>query len=136
MHWTSMFNGIVSLGCRRGWKQNHITQRKSYDSPTKVTFNCKKPMFKYSLEYSGGMRGTAADIEIHAREILEMRHRLNILYAHHTKQSLEKIGELLIIFTISLLILIKEKSMERDYFMTPQEAKNFGLIDRILEKRK
>lgn len=68
---------------------------------------------------SGGTRGQATDIEIEAREILRIRHQLNNLYVHHTGQVLEKI----------------EKDMDRDYFMSAQEAKDYGLIDRVIEDR-
>jgi len=68
---------------------------------------------------SGGCRGQATDIEIHAREILDLRKRLNQIYVKHTGKSLSEV----------------EKAMERDNFMSPEEAKNFGLIDKIIEKR-
>ncbi len=68
---------------------------------------------------SGGYRGQASDIAIHAQETLELRNLLNNIYANHTGQSLEVI----------------ERNMERDTFMRPQEAKNFGLIDDIFEHR-
>ncbi|MDR2106930.1 MAG: ATP-dependent Clp endopeptidase proteolytic subunit ClpP [Holosporaceae bacterium] len=69
---------------------------------------------------SGGFRGSAADIEIHAKEILDLRYRLNKIYEKHTGTSLAEV----------------EKAMERDNFMSPEEAKKFGLIDEIIEKRK
>ncbi|MCE3255395.1 MAG: ATP-dependent Clp protease proteolytic subunit [Rickettsiaceae bacterium] len=68
---------------------------------------------------SGGYQGQATDIEIHARETLALKRRLNEIYVKHTGQDLEKV----------------EKSMERDNFMTPQAAVEFGLIDKIIEKR-
>lgn len=68
---------------------------------------------------SGGCRGQATDIEIHAREILDLRQRLNGIYVKHTHRKLAEI----------------EKAMERDNFMSPEEAKNFGLIDEIITKR-
>jgi len=68
---------------------------------------------------SGGFQGQAADIEIHAKEILDMRSRLNGIYAKHTGQSLDKI----------------EAAMERDRFLTPTEAKEFGLVDEVVERR-
>ncbi|RCH88301.1 hypothetical protein CU098_006849, partial [Rhizopus stolonifer] len=69
---------------------------------------------------SGGAAGQASDIAIHAREILRVRERLNRIYQKHTgTRDLETV----------------EKMMERDYFMTSEEAMNFGLIDRVLEKR-
>jgi ATP-dependent Clp protease protease subunit len=68
---------------------------------------------------SGGARGQATDIEIHAREILRVRARLNAIYVKHTGQSLERV----------------EAAMERDNFMSPEEALDFGLIDHIVEKR-
>ena len=68
---------------------------------------------------SGGARGMASDIEIQAREILNLRKRLNQIYANNTGQKLSVI----------------EKAMDRDNFMSPEEALNFGLIDKIIEKR-
>jgi len=68
---------------------------------------------------SGGFQGQATDIEIHAREILKTRARLNELYAQHTGQPVSAI----------------EDAMERDRFMSPEEAKEFGLIDEVVEKR-
>jgi len=68
---------------------------------------------------SGGYQGQAADIEIHAREILKTRDRLNKIYQKHTGQELSKI----------------ELAMDRDRFMTPDEAKEFGLIDEVVSER-
>ncbi|KAI8391610.1 proteolytic subunit of ATP-dependent Clp protease [Radiomyces spectabilis] len=69
---------------------------------------------------SGGAAGQASDIAIHAREILRVRERLNRIYQKHTGiREYETI----------------EKMVERDYFMTAEEAMNFGLIDKVLEKR-
>ena len=68
---------------------------------------------------SGGFQGQATDIEIHAKEIFSTRSRLNEIYVKHTGQKLDKI----------------EKAMERDNFMTPEEALSFGLIDEVVEKR-
>ena len=68
---------------------------------------------------SGGAQGQATDIEIHAREILKTRHQLNKIYAERTGQTIEKI----------------EADMERDFFLDPQEAKAYGLVDQVLEHR-
>ena len=68
---------------------------------------------------SAGFQGQATDIEIHAKEILSLKNRLNKIYARHTKKTEDEI----------------KLSLERDNFMTPQEAKNFGLIDQVVEKR-
>ena len=68
---------------------------------------------------SGGAKGQAADIEIQAKLILDMRKRLNEIYAANTGQSIKVI----------------EKAMDRDNFMTPAEAKKFGLIDEIVTHR-
>ncbi|WP_374304646.1 ATP-dependent Clp endopeptidase proteolytic subunit ClpP [Ferrovibrio sp.] len=68
---------------------------------------------------SGGFQGQAADIEIHAREILDMRARLNGIYARHTGKD----------------IAVIEEAMERDRFMTPAEAKEFGLVDEVVDRR-
>lgn len=67
----------------------------------------------------GGYQGQASDIEIHTREILSIKHRLNEIIAHHTGQPIEKVAE----------------DTDRDNFMNPQMAKEYGLIDDILEKR-
>jgi ATP-dependent Clp protease, protease subunit len=68
---------------------------------------------------SGGARGQATDIEIHAREILKTREQLNKILAERTGQSLERIS----------------KDVERDYFMSAQEAKDYGLVDQVIAKR-
>jgi len=68
---------------------------------------------------SGGVRGQAADIEIHAQEILNLRKRLNDIYVAHTGQKLADV----------------EKALDRDKFMSPEEAKAFGLIDKVVSKR-
>ena len=68
---------------------------------------------------SGGFSGQATDIEIHAKEILEIKERLNKIYEKHTKQKVEMI----------------RKTLERDYFMTASEAKKFGVIDQIIDNR-
>ena len=68
---------------------------------------------------SAGFQGQATDIEIHAKEILDLKKRLNKIYSKHTKKSEDEI----------------RKALERDKFMTPTEAKDFGLIDEVVEKR-
>ncbi len=68
---------------------------------------------------SGGAQGQATDIEIHAREIIKTREQLNRIYAERTGQTLERITS----------------DMERDLFMSPVEAKEYGLIDQVIEKR-
>ncbi len=68
---------------------------------------------------SGGAQGMASDIEIQAKEILRIRHRLNTLYSKYTGQPLEVI----------------EKAMDRDRFLEADEAKDFGLIDEVFDKR-
>jgi ATP-dependent Clp protease, protease subunit len=67
---------------------------------------------------AGGFQGQASDIEIHAREIGKMKRNLNEIYAKHTGQPIEKI----------------EKDMDRDYFMSPLDAKEYGLIDKVIER--
>ena len=82
---------------------------------------------RYSLPHSrimthqpsGGFQGQATDIEIHAKEILSLRGRLNKIYEHHSGKNLKQI----------------EKIMERDTFMSPDEAKEMGLIDEVVTKR-
>jgi ATP-dependent Clp protease protease subunit len=66
----------------------------------------------------GGVQGQAADIEIHAREILSLREQLNVILAKHTGQNIQKI----------------QKDTDRNYFMSPPEAKEYGLIDEVIEK--
>ena len=68
---------------------------------------------------SAGYQGQATDIEIHAKEILALKERLNKIYSKHTKKNEAEI----------------KKALERDNFMTPENAKNFGLIDEVVEKR-
>lgn len=86
-----------------------------------------EPGMRMSLPHSrimihqplGGFQGQATDIEIHAREILTVRKKMNDLYVKHTGQKIAAV----------------EKGVERDNFMSPEEAKKFGLIDSIVEKR-
>ena len=68
---------------------------------------------------SGGARGQATDIEIHTKEILAIKKRLNDIYVKHTAQKLP----------------VVQKAMERDNFMSPEQAKDFGLIDSVIESR-
>ena len=68
---------------------------------------------------SGGFQGQATDIEIHAKEILDLRQRLNGIYEKHSGKTIKQI----------------EKIMDRDTFMTAENAKDFGLIDQVVEKR-
>jgi len=70
-------------------------------------------------QVSGGFSGQASDIEIHAKEIIDVRQRLDEIIAKHTKQDLEKVA----------------KDTERDYFMSAQEAKEYNLVDRVIEHR-
>lgn len=66
----------------------------------------------------GGIQGQATDIDIHAREILRMRKELDLILTKHTKQSFEKV----------------QRDTERDYFMNGDEAKQYGIIDAVIEK--
>lgn len=68
----------------------------------------------------GGVQGQASDIEIHANEILKLRDRLNKILVKHTGQSIKKI----------------EKDTDRDYFMSAEEAKEYGVVDEIVENKK
>jgi ATP-dependent Clp protease, protease subunit len=70
-------------------------------------------------QVSAGFQGQATDIEIHAREIIEMRTRLDLVYAKHTGQSIEKVA----------------RDTERDYFMSAEEAKEYGIIDAVIAHR-
>jgi ATP-dependent Clp protease protease subunit len=69
---------------------------------------------------AGGFQGQASDIEIQAKEIIKVKQRLNEIYARHTGQDLKKV----------------EKDVDRDYFMSPQEAMEYGLIDKVIERSK
>jgi len=86
------------------------------------------PKKRFSLPHSrilihqpwmGGIQGQATDIEIHAKEILRIRSILNKILAHHTGQPLERI----------------EKDVERDYIMTAEQSKEYGIIDEVISKR-
>ena len=68
---------------------------------------------------SAGFQGQATDIEIHENEIMLLKKRLNEIYSKHTGRTVEEV----------------KNALERDKFMTPQEAKKFGLIDKVVEKR-
>ena len=68
---------------------------------------------------SAGYQGQATDIEIHANEVLSLKKRLNEIYSKHTNKSIDEINS----------------ALERDNFMTPENAKNFGLIDKVVAKR-
>ena len=68
---------------------------------------------------SAGFQGQATDIEIHANEVLSLKKRLNEIYSKHTGKSVDEI----------------KKALERDNFMTPEHAKDFGLIDKVVDKR-
>ena len=68
---------------------------------------------------SGGYQGQATDIMIHAEETLKLKRRLNEIYVKHTGQTLKKV----------------EEALERDNFMAPEDAKDWGLIDEIVENR-
>lgn len=68
---------------------------------------------------SGGFRGNATDLLIHAEETHKLKHRMNEIYVEHTGRTLDEV----------------ERALDRDRFMSPQEAKEFGLIDEILENR-
>lgn len=68
---------------------------------------------------SGGFQGQASDIERHAEDIIKMKRRLNEIYVKHTGKDYQTI----------------ERSLDRDYFLTAEEARAFGLIDKVLEKR-
>jgi len=67
---------------------------------------------------SAGFEGQSTDIEIHAREILKTRDRIDQIYAHHTRRPIEEV----------------HRDMERDHFFRPDEAQEYGLIDRVIEK--
>jgi ATP-dependent Clp protease, protease subunit len=68
---------------------------------------------------SGGFQGQATDIMLHAQEILNLKKRLNDIYVHHTGQPLKKI----------------EDALERDYFLTADTAKDWGIVDKVIDRR-
>jgi ATP-dependent Clp protease protease subunit len=68
---------------------------------------------------SGGFQGQASDIQIHAREALELRRRVEEIYAHHTGKPIDEISE----------------ALERDRFFTPEQATDFGLVDQVMSYR-
>ena len=68
---------------------------------------------------SGGVQGQATDIEIHAKEIINLKKKLNMIYEKHTSQSLSSI----------------EKMMERDHFMSAEDAKKMGIVDKVVSER-
>ena len=70
-------------------------------------------------QVSGGFQGQGTDIEIQAREVLDLKRRLESIISHHTDQPLEKVS----------------KDMERDYFMSPEEAREYGIIDNVIAHR-
>jgi ATP-dependent Clp protease protease subunit len=72
-----------------------------------------------STKLWGGFEGQASDIEIHAREAIALKRRMEEIVAQHSGQPLEKVS----------------KDMERDYFMTAEEAMEYGLIDKVLARR-
>jgi ATP-dependent Clp protease protease subunit len=67
---------------------------------------------------AGGFQGQASDIEIQAKEIIKIKQKLNEIYSRHTGQSIEKIG----------------RDVDRDYFMSADEAREYGLIDKVIER--
>ena len=71
------------------------------------------------LQPSGGFQGQASDIDIHARDVMETKDRLNRILAHHTGQSVEQV----------------KADSDRDNFMNPEAARTYGLIDKVLAKR-
>ncbi len=70
-------------------------------------------------QVSGGFQGQGTDIEIQAREVISLKRRLEEIYAHHTEKAIDDIS----------------RDMERDFFMTPQEAKDYGIIDNVIAHR-
>ena len=70
-------------------------------------------------QVSGGVQGQGTDIEIQAREVLDLKRRLEAIISHHTGQDNERVS----------------KDMERDYFMNPNEAKEYGIIDQVIDHR-
>jgi ATP-dependent Clp protease protease subunit len=71
------------------------------------------------LIMGGGLSGQATEIDIHAKDIMRMRHRMNEILAKHTGQNVDKI----------------ERDTDRDYILQAQEAVDYGLVDQVMEKR-
>jgi ATP-dependent Clp protease, protease subunit len=71
-------------------------------------------------QITAGFQGQGTDIMIHANEVLRMKQRLNDIYSRHTGQAVNKV----------------EKDMERDYFMSPEEAMEYGIIDKVIERKR
>ena len=101
--------------------------RRGTDPPA-VLLAAGSPKKRFSLPHSrvlihqpwmSGLQGQATDIDIHAKEILRIRTILNKILAHHTGQTLERI----------------EKDVERDYIMTAEQSKEYGIIDEVISKR-
>jgi len=90
-----------------------------------VSCGCKRKRFSLPNsrimvhQRSAGFQGQATDIEIHANEVLSLKKRLNEIYSKHTGKSVAEI----------------KSALERDNFMTPENAKDFGLIDKVVDKR-
>ena len=88
-----------------------------------MNFNIRSLSLKTSRRLmhqpSAGFQGQATDIEIHANEVLALKKRLNEIYSKHTGKSVDEV----------------KKALERDNFMTPDTAKEFGLIDDVVENR-
>ena len=103
MYWPSIFNGIIPLAAgEKGKRYSLPNSRIMVHQP------------------SAGFQGQATDIQIHAKEILALKERLNKIYSKHTGKSVEEISS----------------ALERDNFMTAEDAKKFGLIDSVVDKRK
>ena len=101
MCWTSSVNGFINVSCRCNWHEFAL------------------PHSRIMLHQpSGGFSGQATDIEIHAKEILDMKEKLNKIYEKHTKQKIDVI----------------RKPWKRLFF-APAEAKKFGIIDEIIDNR-
>ena len=79
----------------------------------------KVPVYRLFARTRRGFEGQATDIMLHAQEILNLKKRLNEIYVKHTGQPLQKI----------------EEALERDFFMTAETAKDFGLVDKVIDHR-
>jgi hypothetical protein len=86
------------------------------DAPGGSTRNPERSSWTLLHQVSGGFEGQATDIEIQAREVISVKRRLEEIIAEHSGQPLERVS----------------KDMERDYFMTPEEAREYGVIDRVI----
>ena len=116
----------VTVQFKEGHPRLSVKEIDKTEAPTYWGYSVKERSNLFTLisEWKGSTiitsrKGQATDIEIHANEIMLLKKRLNEIYSKHTGRTVEEI----------------KNALERDKFMTPQEAKEFGLIDKVVERR-